>query len=800
LVTRVTNAGKTKEGAEFIVRKELPTVRDNNLRFNSFLNKFRTSSLLDRFTSSDRDVETMNDKISTHTFAYMNKIKATTGDDISKFLNKTLQNTYNIGGANTTVRSTQDLFNTDSNNFGAFFFERYKNINNQYEDLRIITEFLFELNEAVTTMRDNIIGADDMVSMISRELKFKDAIDTGNDEHRNATSSIERVEKDYQLKEKLKNIIIPGVLTYGNFFVYTIPYKDVFAQFNHNRKLDVANGYIKESATTESYFIHPVLENAYPNQDVKFQATTKVQIKPSPVVESITEKFNEIYTGEGSTVKKQTPQQIAEDFKDILENIEICDRDIPLMESSDLSVFANTNLRDEALKAYRKVSKPDNRAPFQKGGAMTSDSVIDTSQEVDKDDVNEYKDIPGIFMKLYEPERIIPVYVMDSCIGYYVLYETFGEVRNSILLNSSLNRTNIAFAQVKKKELDDEVINVIADSICQSIDKKYVAANPQFKELMVNAISYQDFYKKKFKVQFISVSYMTHFKVNDDPNTHMGTSVLKKSLFYAKLYLSMLIFKIITILTKSNDMRVYYIKNAGIDKNMVNRVQEIARAVKDNQISFNDLASIQTIFSKVGKFKDAFIPMGKSGEKNIEFEIVSGQQVELNNDFMELLRKGMINNTGIPSVILSYMEEADFAKTITMQHSKYMARIISLQTELEKCVTEMYTKILAFEGSVKDDVLNNFEFIFTRPKTLNSQDMSDLLSSAQNIGEFLSKNLVDENDQPLMAATQRHLIRNLLLNGVFNWKDLEEEVKKVKLDMKTEAKEKELAGTGQEQM
>jgi hypothetical protein len=293
---------------------------------------------------------------------------------------------------------------------------------------------------------------------------------------------------------------------------------------------------------------------------------------------------------------------------------------------------------------------------------------------------------------------------------------------------------------------------------------------------------------------------MTHFKVNDDPDTHMGTSVLKKSLFYAKLYLSMLIFKIITILTKSNDMRVYYIKNAGIDKNMVNRVQEIARAVKDNQISFNDLASIQTIFSKVGKFKDAFIPMGKSGEKNIEFEIVSGQQVELNNDFMELLRKGMINNTGIPSVILSYMEEADFAKTITMQHSKYMARIISLQTELEKCVTEMYTKILAFEGSVKDDVLNNFEFIFTRPKTLNSQDMSDLLSSAQNIGEFLSKNLVDENDQPLMAATQRHLIRNLLLNGVFNWKDLEEEVKKVKLDMKTEAKEKELAGTGQEQM
>lgn len=788
---RVTNSGKTKEGATFVVKKELPAVRDTNLRFNSFLRRFKTSTLVSQFTGNDDVLTTMNDKISSHTYSYLNKMKSTTGDDISKFLNKSLQNANNIGNANKSITSTQDLFNSDSNNFGAFFFERYKNINNQYEDLRIITEYLYELDEAVTTMRDNIISADDMVSMISREINFKGTVSKDADTATsNATSSVEQMESTYELKEKLKNLVIPGVLTYGNFFVYTIPYKDVFAQFNHIRKTDMLNGLTRESYTAEDYFTHPVLENAYPagNEVVRPSLGKKIELKMSPVIESLTNKANETFE------KKVNPSQVQDDLKTILEGIDICDADMPLMESNDISIWANGGLRDQALQAYRKVSKPTLKTPFMNGSNTSPDSVIDTSQEVDKEDISEYKDIPGMFMKLYSPERIIPVYVMDSCIGYYVLYETFGEIRNSILLNSSLNRTNLAFAQTKKKELDDEVINVIADSICQSIDKKYVADNPKFKELMVNAISYQEFYRKKFKVQFISVSYMTHFKINEDPDTHMGVSVLKKSLFYAKLYLSLLLFKIISILTKSNDQRVYYIKNAGINKDMVNRIQEIARGIKDKQISFNDLASIQTIFSKVGAYKEAFIPMGKSGEKNIEFDIISGQDIQLNTDLMEMLRKGMINNTGIPSVILSYMEEADFAKTITMQHSKYMARIISMQTEIEKSVTELYKKIMTFESTITDDQIDSFEFNFTRPKTLNSQDMSELLSAAENLAEFVTKALVDENDQETTAAVKKYLLKNQFLNGLFNWKELEEDVKSIKLKMKTEKKEKEIAG------
>ena len=801
--SRITNSGTTTDGKHsFVVKKELPEIAKRNSLFQSLMSRFRSFPLVSAFRNDDILAD-MNDRITDYTHKYINKIKETsgTGDDITRFLNKTLQTGGGAGKAMSLgIRSTDDLFNNDTANFGAFFFERYKNINNKYEDLRIITEYLYELEEAVTTMRDNIISADDLVSMMSRELSFSGRNTNEVNEKNADIEKVYLIEDKYKTKERLKNIIIPKLLTYGNFFVYSIPYKEVFAQFEYKKKYETSKGILRVStkeSTASSYFSHPVLEGFNPDEGRKEAGARNF----GPVVENLCNKYNNLVKGSNvDGVKTSVSRgEIAEDLKNILEGIDICNDDVtPFMEDTNILTMADSQVRDEAIKAYRKASRASmTKPPFARDSGYASDSVLDTG-EPDDASKKEYENIPGVFVKLYEPERVIPVYVMDSVIGYYALYETYGEVRNSILLNSSLNRTNLAFAQTKKKELDDDVISVIADAICNSIDRKYVADNPQFRELIVNAISYQDFYRKKFKVQFIPVNYMTHFKINEDPDSHMGVSVLNKSLWYAKLYLSILLFKIITILTKSNDMRIYYIRNAGINKNMVNRVQEIARQLKDRQISFNDLASIQTIFSKVGTYKEAFIPMGKSGEKNIEFEILSGQDVQLNTDLMEMLRKGMINNSGVPSVILSYMEEADFARTITMQHSKYLSRIISLQTEIEGCVTEWYKKLLTFDSDMKPEVIDDLKFTFARPKTLNTQNTADLISNAESLSDFITKIMVGEDDQELTNAVKKELVQQFFLRGVFNWGEYEEMVKNIKMQMKINQKEKELMGNNNE--
>ncbi len=797
----VTNSGVTKDGSKFVVRKDLNPVIKQQTVFQKLLGRFRTGSLVSQLTGDDV-ISDLDDRMNTHTFSYINKLKSNTSDDITQFLNKTLRQSSTTSNYMMGINTAEDLFNNDSNNFSAFFFERYKNINNKYEDLRIITEYLYELTEAVNTMRDNIVGSDDLISMVSRELSFGSSNVDKKDGDTNDLNynTVELIENKYKLKEKLSSQIVPKCLTYGNFFVYTIPYKDILTQFEYKKKIDIKKGIYNESHVADSIFTHPVLEGvsnakAAPSYAQPMYKTTKQVL--SPAIEALTEKYNDWAKATADkSISTQSKENIAKSVSEILEGIEICnDGNIPFMEDANIVTLADVNIRDEALKAYRKASTPDkNFTPFWNRDRSTTDGVVSIG-EPDEESIAEYKDIPGIFMKLYDPTQVIPVYVMDACVGYYVLYDTFGEVRNTILLNSSLNRSNIAFASTKRKELDDEVIGVIADAICQSIDKKYVTANPKFKDLIINAISYREFYKRKFRVQFIPENYMTHFKIDEDPENHQGQSVLNKSLFYAKLYLSLLLFKIITILTKSNDMRVYYIKNAGINKNMVNRVQEIARAIKDRQISFNDLASIQTIFSKVGTYKEAFVPMGKSGEKAIEAEILSGQSVELNNDLMELLRKSMITNTGVPSAIINAFDEVDFSRTLVMQHTKYMARIISMQTELELAATDWYRKILTYDSSLDPKVIEAFKFRFTRPKSLNTQNMVDMIGNAETLADFITKMISeDDNDSVFASLYKQELIKTTLLHGVFNWDEFEEMSNTVKLRIKELKASKKIIG------
>lgn len=798
----VTNSGKTDNGATFVVKKDLAPVVKQQTVIQKLFDRFKTFSL----TSGDPGnemISDLDDRMNVHTYAYINKLKANTGNDITQFLNKTLKTASTTSNYMMGIHTAEDLFNNDSNNFSAFFFERYKNINNKYEDLRIITEYLYELTEAVNTMRDSIVGSDDLVTMVSRELLFDDENEMDKKGSLGTTinySTVVDLETKYKTKERLSNMIIPLALTYGNFFVYTIPYKDILSQFEWKKKIDIRKGIYNESSTVNP-FTHPVLETTLPDPKPSFaQSHVNRTKKYTPAIESLTEKYNDWLkaVNEGSTniVKEKTTTEIEESIQEILSGIEICnDERVPFMEDANVITLADVNVRDEALKAYRKASTPDaNFTPYWNRDRATTDGIVDMG-EPDKASIDEYKDIPGVFMKLYEPTQVIPVYVMDACVGYYVLYDTFGEVRNTILLNSSLNRANIAFASTKRKELDDEVIGVIADAICQSIDKKYVTANPQFKDLIVNAISYREFYKRKFRVQFIPENYMTHFKINEDPENHQGQSVLNKSLFYAKLYLSLLLFKIITILTKSNDMRVYYIRNAGINKNMVNRVQEIARAIKDRQISFNDLASIQTIFSKVGTYKEAFVPMGKSGEKAIEAEILSGQTVELNNDLMEMLRKSMITNTGVPSAIINAFDEVDFSRTLVMQHTKYMARIISMQTELEVAVTSWYQKLMSMDSSLDPKTIQGFKFRFTRPKSLNTQNLVDMIGNTETLADFIVKMVApDENDSEFIARLKQHVIKDILLHGVIDWNGYDDMAKEVALELKNEKASKNIVG------
>ena len=667
--------------------------------------------------------------------------KSITSDDMSTFLVKLFNDTdrNNTPGG---LKDLDDIFTTDSSGLFQFFQERYRNKNLLYEDLHIITSQLYELEEAISSTRDGIITADDISQTISRKLSFSDKANTTSDS--SYINTIEQIERDLKLPTKIKNIIIPYTLTYGQYYAYVCPYSKLFER-EYKRKISnpsYAPTTLKESLDEQI------------GSDMK---------------KIITEQLN-ISTSTNEKTLYETAQKYAD-------NIEIYNDEfsIPLVEGLEISDLVVEGRDDVFKKAVDAELKKSNKKQ-----SMYGDGVVDTSK-VD----GEFDKISGCYIKYIEPTKIIPVKILDTVIGYYYIHETDFEV-NKAPFSTTIRVTN-STNTVKNDDLDNMFLSKITDSIVKSFDRKFLEKNVKFKDMIYNALVYNDLYKKQIKFQFIPKEYIVEFKVNEDKDGD-GQSVLTKALFYAKLYLALLIFKMITIITKSNDTKIYYVKNSGMEQNVTNKIQEVARSVRSRQINFMDLLNYNSIISKIGANKEIFMPVGRSGDRGIEFDILAGQDVQLNTDLMEMLRTNMINGTGVPSVIMNYINEADYAKTLTMAHSKFIGRIVTHQLDFNPSITDFYKLILLYSNtSIPPEKIKSFTYTLNPPKSLNTTNLSDIINAADGVIMNVIKAATGENgDQTDDINVIKDIMYDKLLREYvpnIDWDHVQEIYKEAKLEV-----------------
>ena len=343
-----------------------------------------------------------------------------------------------------------------------------------------------------------------------------------------------------------------------------------------------------------------------------------------------------------------------------------------------------------------------------------------------------------------------------------------------------------------------ELVNILADSIIKSFDKKYLEDNKKFKDLIINSLLFEDTYKRKVHYQFIPADNICRFTVNEDEDGH-GTSMLYKSLFYAKLYLSMLIFNLISHLSKSQDTRIHYIKQSGIDKNIVDKSMEIARQIKAKQISIADLMDYSTIYGKIGSGRDVFMPVGESGERGIEFDVISGQQIEMHPEVMEDLKTAFINGTGVPSVIMNYINEADYAKTLVMANAKHLRRVMTYQESFNESITRFYRMILKYTTDMDDREISTFYYTLQKPKALPNNNLSEIIGYGDQIIDLIIKAEFGENQDSEDLGVIKDLFRAEISRKILSmlpWEDVDEALEKVKIEAAKQKAEK--SSTGEE--
>lgn len=688
-------------------------------------------------TRNEKEIKRINKSVNDIVQSELKDIKDYTGGDISTFLLKSFNEVdKNTKINNKVINELDELFEGGEGNIFAAFNSRYRNQAILFEDLEVIASQLIELDEAINTTRDSIVTADDVGSTISRTLKFKNSIANNYDED-SYMKIIEEVEKKYKLLNKVKNHIVPKTLKYGTYYTYVIPQSKLFEKVQKDN--------LKQIKTMESYI---------DDETIKF------------VTENVTivEEEDKPAMGFPKPSDKKKTNIVKDAVLELAKSINVSNDDIPL------PLIENSNMLDALvdLEKFNKTVSKSVKKANTKGSSISFDGVVDTKGKKDK--VDDFTFVEDCYIKLLDPKRVIPVKMMDFTIGYYYLHETAPQEPKSTF-NSNL-------ALMKGEQLTEkEVINKISEKIVKSFDKSYLENNMEFKELILNALLFNDNYKKKIHFQFIPAEYICDFKVNEDENGN-GTSILIKSLFYAKLYLAMLIFNIITYLSKSTDTKIYYVKNSGIDTNIVNKTMEIARDIKSKQLNFTDLLNYNTMVSKIGQGKEIFMPVGKSGERGIEFDILSGQNVDINTDILEMLKQSYINGTGVPSVIMNYINEADYAKTLVMANAKFLGRVLNYQLDFNPSISNLYIKVLKYTTDIPDEVLDNLEFAFTQPKSLNNMNISDITSYTDNIVEFLVKSVIgEEGEQPEDIGNVKDLLRQELVKEIapmLPWERVEE--------------------------
>lgn len=666
-------------------------------------------------------------------------------DGVSSFLGNLTSNQNKNMSIEAMLDTQFQGYGTSYSSLSGFIQQAYKNRKLQQADIHQVASQLIELSEAILITRDAMISPDAVEGRISRNL----SIDNMDDESLDSVIPvIEAMENKFGIHQKIKNFIIPRVLEYGEYYSYIVPYSKIFNDFVRQR--DNPNSWYRESAdglsatiTSDKNLLTYVVESTDTAQpkthnrsavhggdpkrsskkdDTFFVDTYKMYIESSDI--------------DADSAKKQMSQEdFTSGMKTLMSNITINNDPIPLPFITE-GVNSMTEFDAEFVSesgdmfVTEKVSNISSPKTFNEVMSNVDGGVrIENSSKSSKKIKNEFKDIKDCYIKMLDPTVMIPIEIMNQTIGYYyVLSEDIvpsgGKLGSSIYMNP-----------FEPGRSERTVIDAIAEQIVNSFDKKFLKDNIKFKETIVEAITYYNINEKKIKFQYIPVEYVVDFKVDQDENGK-GQSMLAKSLFYAKLYLMLLLFKMMSIITNSNDVKVNYIRQSGIDKNIANKIQEIARVKQARRINMYDLFNYTTLINKVGNGSEMYVPTGRNNERGIETEILSGQDVQLNTELMEMLKNAYILGTGVPAAIINYLSEADFAKVVEQNNTKFNGRVVNYQLDVNDGCTRMYKKILKYSTNLSDDIIDNFKFVLPPPKSANNAIKNEAISNFGQIAEF----------------------------------------------------------------
>lgn len=642
-------------------------------------------------------------------------------------------------------------------------------------EIDTVCKYMPKLDEALDIKKDNVLSADhfnDDAVRISIENVSGTGIKNDNANKSEADGSdLELFARKYDL-EAFRNELYSKTAKYGEQFVYIVPYKRALEKLiarTDGASLLSEEGILTEESINEGLqSINETLSFRYTNTDESKLKSLGAQdlydLSESTLSDTSLEglKSNNIeYSGLDIEINKTgvIPGIIAQECN----MRRIFSETVSLFGEESLGSARNAYLSNSLyFKNINKKLKKAAQGGTLEGPTSLADDGLKDLDEPTKTNDAEQLEIPGAVFEILEHDRVKPIYINNTCLGYYYIEmndPNGGNAEEQMTFTSTLGgmrprrtaRENEANGGTSTQ--DNEVLMKIARKIAQRIDKKFINSNQDIAKEIYTVLKYNadnNGKTTKLRISFIPPSDIIHSYFELNKKTHRGVSDIVKSLFPAKLYTCLYISNTIALLTRGYDKRLYHVKQT-IDTNITSVLLNVINQIKRSNFNLRQIENMNNIMNVTGRFNDLVIPQNANGESPVSFEIMPGQNVEVKTEFMNMLEEMAVNQTGVSLEMVNSRYQESTATHLTMSNARFLIKVYARQKLYEPILSAIYTKLYQYEYNTNSIV----KVELPPPIMLNFTNTSQILSMSQELIQNIvqMKFGTSQNEQEKLAFT-----------------------------------------------
>ena len=662
------------------------------------------------------------------------------------------------------------LFTMGDSQVASYFLSSSSDIIHIYDEIDSVCSYFYQLEEANLLTRDNVLRAEQVNEDISMNIEFP-----GVTEDTSSYVNIVKKALEYQNATiKIRDHVVPKAIKYGTYYMMVIPYSEIGVKLmalSGNNTTGYGGYPFYESTDTHSLFqddvengsgidscmesVTTLFESLESSTDVDDKGNPVISKKVQETLNTIKGNLSKIYVCEDTSIpdidglgthKKLNKSITDAMMKAIKHAEETIGKDDPSI-SSKIKISINTDF-DKGLNQaeLKKLKQNDSRVggidndEFEKmvdkaNKESTNNSTMKTTFSDDgvisEKDLAHSKDMVGCHIKLVDPRQLIPIKIFDYVIGYYYFE------------NYDFSKMGTSVTDIMSNQMNFDQNSLVIDEIVDSVLKglRYgdvLKGDNQLRSMILNCILYAEKRDNPIRIKFVRPDFVIPWKTNLDEHDN-GQPTMLRSLLYARLYTSLMLFYTTAIITKTTDSEFYYLKESALDGQINNQISDMMDQLEDANVDPIQIANGNILHGNRAINKRYFVNMGTSEIKPFEMDVVSGQNFDLHNDFLTDLKKMAIGSTGVPAVMVDYVDEIEYATMLGMANIKHLVRCNGIKKDFNPSLTQT-AKVLVkncFPNSIPDNILDKMVISLRESKVINNnmtgQQLNDNIGMCENM-------------------------------------------------------------------